>query len=105
MLITSWLPLSLVPDLENKGLAETSLWRVLRGSYNLEIGHQHREVQVTILDDQEAEALGGRPGAPAMLLTYENSSRLGVPLEYRKVIVRGDRCKYVMDLDTPELTL
>jgi GntR family transcriptional regulator len=105
MLITSWLPASLAPDLESKGLGETSLWRILRGQYNLEIGHQHREVQVTILDEEEAEALGGRAGAPAMLLTYLNSSRTGTPLEYRKVIVRGDRCKYVMDLDTPELTL
>jgi GntR family transcriptional regulator, N-acetylglucosamine utilization regulator len=105
MLITSWLPASLVPGLETKGIGETSLWRTLRGHYSLEIGHQHREVQVTILDEEEAEALGGRPGAPAMLLTYLNSSRTGNPLEYRKVIVRGDRCKYVMDLDTPELTL
>ena len=105
MLITSWLPASLVPDLENKGVGETSLWRILRGQYGLEIGHQHREVQVTILDEEEADALGGRPGSPAMLLTYLNSSRTGNHLEYRKVIVRGDRCKYVMDLDTPELTL
>jgi len=105
MLITSWLPASLVPDLAKKGLGGMSLWRTLREHYNLEIGHQHREVQVTILDEEEAEALGGRAGAPAMLLTYLNSSRTGNPLEYRKVIVRGDRCKYVMDLDTPELTL
>jgi hypothetical protein len=38
-----------------------------------------------------------------MLLTHLNLLRDGTPLEDRKMIVRGDRCKYYMDLDTPEL--
>ena len=105
MLISSWLPTALVPELDRSRLAETSLRQVLRSAYNLEIVRQHKEVEVTILDEEEAQILGGHPGAPAMLLTYLNLLRDGTPLEDRKMIVRGDRCKYYMDLDTPELIL
>ena len=105
MLITSWLPHSKLPYFEEKPLAETSLRQVLRNAYSLEIVRQHKEVQATILDDEEAAVLGGHPGAPAMLLTYVNFLRDGTPIEYRKMVVRGDRCKYFIDLDTPELIL
>jgi GntR family transcriptional regulator len=105
MLITSWLPCTLVPGLDRSGLAESTWRQILRGDYGLEIVKQHKEVEVTILDEEEAQILGGHPGAPAMLFTYLNLLRDGTPLEDRKMIVRGDRCKYYMDLDTPELIL
>jgi len=105
MLITSWLPASLVPTVDTDQIAGASLRKVLRDLYGFEIVRQHKEVEVTILDEVEAEILGGHPGAPAMLLTYLSFLPDGRPLEERKVIVRGDRCKYFMDLDTPELVL
>ncbi|HEX5140574.1 MAG TPA: GntR family transcriptional regulator [Dehalococcoidia bacterium] len=105
MLITSWLPESLVPDVDEEKMAQTSLRQALRERYGFEIVRQHKEVEVTILDEEEAAILGGHPGAPAMLLTYLNFLTNGRPLEDRKIIVRGDRCKYFIDLDTPELVL
>jgi GntR family transcriptional regulator len=102
MLITSWLPAALFPALDEKGLDKRSLRHVLLSEYSVEAGSQHKEVEITALDETEADLLGGRVGTPALLVTYLSRLSDGRPYEYRKMVVRGDRSKYHVDLDVPE---
>jgi len=102
MLITSWLPTALFPALDEKGLERLSLRHVLRSEYGIEAGSQHKEVEITVLDETEADILKGRVGMPALLVTYLSRLPDGRAYEYRKMVVRGDRSKYHVDLDVPE---
>ena len=100
MLINSWLPVSLLPGLEDRGLNHRTIREVLL-DYGIAATHQYKEVEVTMVDEEEADVLATRPGSPALLMTYV-SERNGVPFEYRKMVVRGDRCKYYVDVNLPE---
>ena len=104
MIITSWLPLALFPDLESKDFGKRTMMTIL-ADYGLTASHQHKEVEITILDEGEAALLGVNPGAPALLLTYLNYLPDGRPFEYRRTLVRGDRCKYYIDVDRPEFVI
>jgi GntR family transcriptional regulator len=105
MVITSWLPVRLFPDLESRGIRRFTVRRIVREFYGNEDLSQHKEVEVTILDEEESALLRTRAGAPALLLTYLTRLNQGRAIEYRKMVVRGDRCKYYVDLDTAELLL
>lgn len=101
LLITNWLPVDRFPGLEAEFAARGTVIRTL-AQYGIDRVHQHKEVEITILDDTEAAALETRPGAPALLVTYLTSLPTGEPFEYRKLVVRGDRCRYYVDQDNAE---
>lgn len=102
MIISSWLPGHLFPDFESHYVSDDPISHAVERYHSLRGFHQHKEVEVAILDDEEAEMLEARPGAPALLMTYLNRLADGRAFEYRRMIVRGDRCKYYADLDMPE---
>jgi GntR family transcriptional regulator len=104
MLIHSWLPVQRFPDLPERGLDARTMGSVMR-EYGITEAFQHKEVEVTILDEEEAELLKTFTGAPALLLTYVNYLPNGEPIEYRRTHVRGDRCKYYIDVEKPELQI
>ncbi len=104
MLIHNWLPAAKFPNFEERYLNTRTMNSVMR-EYGITEAFQHKEVEVTILDEEEAELLKANEGAPALLLTYVNYLPNGDPIEYRRTHVRGDRCKYYIDVDKPELQL
>jgi GntR family transcriptional regulator len=78
--------------------------QLLREFYGVVAIRQHKEVEVTILNEEEAEILHANPGAPALQISYlSRTQEDGEPVEFRRLLVRGDRCKYYVDLDAPEL--
>ena len=104
-LITSWLPVRLFPgmaQLDHESL-QRSIRSLLRDYYHTEVARQHKEISITILEEAEAGLLQSPPGAPALLITYLSTAGGGEPVEFRRWIVRGDRCKVFVDLETPEL--
>jgi GntR family transcriptional regulator len=104
MLISNWLPAALFPEFETRDFGARTMMTVL-AEYGLTVSHQHKEVEITILDEEEAAYLDVEPSAPALLLTYLNCLADGTPFEYRRTLVRGDRCKYYVDVDRPELLI
>jgi GntR family transcriptional regulator len=104
MLIHSWLPAARFPNFEESHLDSRTMGSVMR-EYGVTEAFQHKEVEVTILDEEEAALLKTFTGAPALLLTYVNYLPNGEPIEYRRTHVRGDRCKYYIDVEKPELQL
>lgn len=103
MLITSWLPCARFPDLDRKDLERCSFRFVMTSVYGVETSRQLKQVEVTSLDEEEAAVLLGHVGMPALLVTYLSFQADGSPYEYRKMVVRGDRSKYHVDLDVPEM--
>ena len=101
LLFKSWLPADLFPGLLSRGLENRSIPSVL-GDYHISVTSQHKEVEVTILDLEEAKLLGTSAGSPGLLVTYLSYMNGLKPFEYRRMLVRGDRCKYYVDLDSPE---
>lgn len=104
MLITNWLPVRLFPALSEQGFGPKTMTNIMK-EYGFTAAHQHKEVEIGILDEQESRFLGCQPGAPALLLTYLTYLPDGTPFEYRRTYVRGDRCKYYVDVDRPELLI
>jgi GntR family transcriptional regulator len=102
MIITSWLPAALFPDFESRHEGSRPIARSVEQYVDLAKFHQHKEVEVAILDEQEAALLEANTGAPALLMTYLNRLADGRPFEYRRMVIRGDRFKYYADLDMPE---
>jgi GntR family transcriptional regulator len=102
LVLTSWLSTERFPELEVKFESEKTIIGVLHNHYGIERVRQHKEVEVTILDEEEACSLEARAGAPALLCTYLTSLPNGEPIEYRKLVVRGDRCRYYVDQESPE---
>jgi len=103
-LMHSWLPAERFPDFPERGLDSRTMGSVMR-EYGITEAFQHKEVEVTILDEEEAELLQTFTGAPALLLTYVNYLPNGDAIEYRRTHVRGDRCKYYIDVEKPELQI
>jgi DNA-binding GntR family transcriptional regulator len=87
LLITNWLPVDRFPGLEAEFATHGTVMRTL-AEYGIDRVQQHKEVEITILDDMEAAALETRPGAPALLVTYLTSLPSGEPFEYHKLVVR-----------------
>jgi GntR family transcriptional regulator len=104
VVLTSWLPQTTFPDFATYFTPERSVRNVLRTFYGVEAIRQHKEVEVTIVSPEEARLLQSNPGAPALLISYLSHSQTdATPVEFRRMVVRGDRCKYYVEMDSPEL--
>ena len=101
LLVRNWLIADRFPGLKEK-FSDAGVLQTIITHYGIDAFQQHKEVEVTILDEEEAEDLSARPGSPALLLTYLTRPMDGEPFEYRKVVVRGDRCKYYVDQEQAE---
>ena len=104
LLVRNWLIADRFPDLDKK-FKNDSVLQTLLTHYGLEAMQQHKEVEVTILDEDEAADLSARAGSPALLVTYLTRPVGGEVFEYRKVVVRGDRCKYYVDQEQAEFLI
>ena len=92
-------------NLDSHDPGRQPMQQILREHYGVYTARQHKEVEVTTLDEEEARLLEANLGAPALLMTYLNFTPKGQAYEYRKMIVRGDRSKYYVDVDFPEMLM
>jgi GntR family transcriptional regulator len=99
MVITSWLPLALFPDLPARHIEPLTIRRILETYYGAEPISQHKEIEVTVLDGEEADFLHVRKEMPAFLFTTLSRLSDGRPFEFRRQVVRGDRYRFFLDID------
>jgi GntR family transcriptional regulator len=96
---TSYVKLSLeqtisLEELQNSG----SLYILLREKFNIIPSEADETLEVTLATPQEAELLHIQPNAPLLLnerLTYNQNRR---PVEFVKILYRGDKYRYVTRL-------
>ena len=81
------------PDLLEHDLAG-SLWVLLRSRYDVHPAKADARVVAVTLDKFEAEALGAKPGSPALVLTRTVYDTEGGVVELARDIYRGDRTEF-----------
>jgi len=98
MLEKTFLPERLFPDLLSEDLATQSLYHFITEKYGVSLVKARETLEPVIINDKEAHDLAVETGAPGLLLELVAYTDNGRPIEYTKAIVRGDRCKYYIEM-------
>jgi GntR family transcriptional regulator, N-acetylglucosamine utilization regulator len=94
----SHVPARLFPDLNRHDLAHNSLYDLMRTRYGIDPVRAHETIEPTVCEPEEARHLGTRAGAPAILVTRTAYDSAGRAVEYARDVYRGDRARFVVDL-------
>jgi len=97
---TSYLPSELVPGIINKNIEEKSMFKVIKEDYGLEIGEAFETLQSVKATKYEAQLLGINKGDAVFLLERTTKLKTGETLEFVKTILRGDRGKFFVELNS-----
>ncbi len=98
MLETSYLPSSAFPRLEDCDFSAKPLYEIMAERYGTMPVRAKEAFEPVLVDEFEGSMLGVRPGSPGLLLERLTYARDDVPVEYCRGIVRGDRCRYYVEL-------
>lgn len=98
MLETSWLPVRRFPGLVDRDLEHARLYDVLADGYGVRPARAREEFEPVLLSSDDARLLGKHTGDPALLLERVAFDPEGHPIEFCRSIVRGDRCRYFVEL-------
>lgn len=95
-LTVSYIPCQMVPNLESEDLASGSLYEVLENKLSYRIKYAEQVIKPTIATEYEAELLGIERGSPLLLVEGITYLLDGVPIEYYKLLYRGDRYEFTI---------
>jgi GntR family transcriptional regulator len=98
---TSHLPLGRFRGLRKYVSAGGSLYQVLRERYDVEMGHAEETIETALAGPHEAELLGADVGMPMLLLSRHSYDMSERPVEWVRSVYRGDRYKFVAELNRP----
>lgn len=77
-------------DLESLG----SLYALLSSRFGIHVAEAEQTVEATLARPDEAELLGIPPGSPLLMMVRRSRMQDRQPLEYTKMLLRGDRYRY-----------
>lgn len=97
MFETTYLPVELCPNLTRAQIESSSLYDLLRRAYGLRFGQARETFEPVLLGEEAARELGVDPGSPGLLLERLLFDEHGRQIEFTRSLVRGDRCRYVME--------
>lgn len=95
---TSFLPHNLCPGLARHNLAEHHLIDVLRDAYGVHVASAVEYVEPTLADGHAARHLGVRVRTPLFQIERTTYTAVGVIVEYRRAVLRGDVYRYRVEL-------
>lgn len=102
VVVVTYLPALLVPGLVKEDFnGGTSLYRVLRDNYGLNIVSGVRRVEVAPARARQARLLGVKRGSPLMVLRSVGFTSGHRPLDYFIAYHRGDQTAFEVELRTP----
>jgi GntR family transcriptional regulator len=81
----------------NSDLETGSLYGLLSNRYNTHVARSRETFEPIVLRTREALLLGLKPRTPALLVEGISFSDEGVPVEYSRTFVRGDRSRYFIE--------
>lgn len=93
LLSTTYIPYALCPELVNDDLSTQSLYSLLRDRYGLRIARGERSLEAVAAEQREARLLDLALASPLLLLDAVAYLPDGRPLEYSRVLHRGDRAR------------
>ncbi|HET7011693.1 MAG TPA: GntR family transcriptional regulator [Anaerolineales bacterium] len=82
VLVTSFLPYELCPDLISADLRHQSLYAFLQGRYGLTVSSGKRTIEAALAGEQDAALLRIAPGSPVLRLESVSYLADGRPMEY-----------------------
>ena len=88
---TAHLPESLFPGLDEKGLGNHSLYKLLKETYRIQASEAFEQYRVTVLREEDARLLNVATGFPALFSVRVAACSTGEKFEYTESILRGDR--------------
>jgi GntR family transcriptional regulator len=103
VLVVTYLPAKLCPELLREDFSNQSLYEALSRKHGLTIIQGFRTIEAIALDRADAKLLGLRAGSPALLLKSIGLLENGAPLEYFVAKHRGDRSKFEVRLIRSQL--
>jgi GntR family transcriptional regulator len=95
---TAYLPLAMVPGIEEVEFTDLSLYGLLESQYDLHPSAAKETLVAVIVNGEQASLLRVPTGSPALAAERITFLTQGQPLEYAQSIMRGDRYKVVLDL-------
>ncbi|WP_338780365.1 phosphonate metabolism transcriptional regulator PhnF [Metabacillus sp. FJAT-52054] len=95
---TLYMPVHLFPDMTKKH-AEGSIYHYIESDCCMPIQYGKQELEAAEAGKKAAEALKLAEGAPVLKIQRTSFTADHQPVEYTKTIYRGDRYKYVMELE------
>lgn len=96
---TSYIPVNLCPDLESKDLEGTQLCHILEREYQYEIAKIVETLESTMATSAEEKLLLVKKGFALLLLENIVYAKSGSPIEYTKVLFRGDKIKLKLEFN------
>ena len=91
------LPAERFPGLLASDLEGQSLYRLLTDRYDTHIVRARENFEPVLLKGREAGLLGVRARTPALLVEGTAYTDAGVPVEFGRTYVRGDRTRYYVE--------
>jgi GntR family transcriptional regulator len=103
LLVSSYLPRHLVPDIEKHDFTLKSLYKVLKEDYDIEIDKVKRGIEAIAATEEEARLLQVHTGAPLLQIENTSYSLDGKPVEYFLAKRRGDRTRFEFELSNSQV--
>ena len=98
VLVTTYLPYSICPELLEIDLTKRSLYEYLEEEHGIQIARGKRYLEAVAANQVEAQHLRVSVGAPLILLDSVSYLADGKPLEYYHALHRGDRSRFETEL-------
>ncbi|MBZ0303622.1 MAG: GntR family transcriptional regulator [Anaerolineae bacterium] len=98
VLVTTYLPYNLCPDLLHLDLTHQSLYAILHDQCNLTIVRGRRILQAVQSNEHEASLLKVKKSFPLIMLDSVSYLKTGTPIEYYHALHRSDRLRFEVDL-------
>jgi GntR family transcriptional regulator len=92
------LPRSLFPGIERHKDLPNNLYALYSAQYGVTIARGTERLKAVAADARQAELLGGKPGAPMLLIDRVALGVDGTPAEWRLSVCHTDRTHYLSDL-------
>ncbi|MDQ0252725.1 GntR family transcriptional regulator [Evansella vedderi] len=99
ILESSFLPSKFIKDIHVLNRIGTiSLYDLLDEEFNITVSRAKEAFEPVLIRDNESNYLETEVGKPALLIERIAYTDKGVPIEFCKSIVRGDRCRFYTEL-------
>jgi GntR family transcriptional regulator len=98
VVVTSYLPVALCPQLKDVDLTDRSLYLFLEEQCHVLISRSYRTIEALLANKENADLLRISEGDPVILLEATSYLEDGIPVEYYRAFHRGDRARFEINL-------
>ena len=95
---TSYMPLVLFPTIMDMDFDQVSLYEFMANDYGIEPIRAREFLEPVLINEFEAQILEVPQGSPAMLIERIAYGTGDIPVEFNKGVIRGDRCRFSVDM-------